>query len=142
MENLNHLTPPSMESSLSHGWTTTKRYFLPLLLAVIILAVVGLPTNLGLKDIQNFQRDTVTFLLRGLYLLLIVPVFSFSADLMFLVAVRDRKLDFGNLFAGFKKFVNVVLANLLSTCVDRIGFLLLIIPGIWISCRLAFVLIW
>jgi len=140
MENLDRLTPPSMEGSLSYGWEKTKQHFLPLLLVVIVVSVVNLPTNSATQDIRDMNGENLMWsALKGLYFLLIIPMFSYSADLMFVQAIRDQKLDYGDLFAGFKRFLDVVLANLLSGALVIFGIVLLIIPGIWIGCRLAFV---
>lgn len=140
MENVDRLTPPSMEGSLSYGWEKTKQHFLPLLVVVIVVSVVSSPTNSAVRDVKDMNSEKALWsALKGLYILLIVPLFSYSADLMFVQAIRDQKLDYGNLFAGFKNFLDVVLANLLSGALVIFGFILLIIPGIWIGCRLAFV---
>jgi uncharacterized membrane protein len=44
------------------------------------------------------------------------------------------------MFDGFKKnYVNIILANLLVFAIVGLGFVFLIIPGIILACRLAFV---
>lgn len=140
MDNLDRLMPPSMEGSLSYGWEKTKQHFLPLLLVVIVVSIISSPTNSAMKDIRTLSSEKALWSgLKGLYVLLIVPVFSYSSDLMFVQAIRDQKLDYGDLFAGFKNFLDVVLANLLSGALVIFGLILLIIPGIWIACRLTFV---
>ncbi len=140
MTHPDRLVPPSMEGSLSYGWEKTKQYFLPLLLVVIVISIVSAPTNVAARRISEAGNDKVFWsTLSGLYFLLIPPLFSFSSDLMFLQAIRNQELDYGDLFAGFKRFLDVVLANLLSGVLVVFGFILLVIPGIWISCRLAFV---
>lgn len=129
-----------MEGSLSYGWQKTKQHFLPLLVVVIVVSVISSPTNSAVRDMRDMSSEKAFWTsLKGLYILLIVPVFSFSADLMFVQAIRDQKLDYGNLFAGFKNFLDVVRANLLSGVLVLFGIVLLIVPGIWIACRLAFV---
>jgi len=77
MENLDRLTPPSMEGSLSYGWEKTKQHFLPLLLVVIVVSVVNLPTNSATQDIRDMNGENLMWsALKGLYFLLIIPVFS------------------------------------------------------------------
>ncbi|MCK5277444.1 MAG: DUF975 family protein, partial [Cyclobacteriaceae bacterium] len=45
-----------------------------------------------------------------------------------------------DMFDGFKKnYLNIVLANLLMFAIIGLGFIFLIIPGIILACRLAFV---
>lgn len=54
--------------------------------------------------------------------------------------MRDEDVDLKILFEGFKtKYLNIVLANLIVVALVIIGFVMLIIPGIIIACRLAFV---
>ena len=51
-------------------------------------------------DRLGFPSTEGSLSYKGLYILLIVPVFSFSADLMVVQAIRDQKLSYGDLFAG------------------------------------------
>jgi len=74
------------------------------------------------------------------YSLLVVPVFKFGGDLIFVHAARDIRPQFDTLVQGFKeKYLHIVLANLLTGALIMLGFFFLIIPGIIIACRLAFV---
>jgi uncharacterized membrane protein len=53
--------------------------------------------------------------------------------------VRDIRPDFNKLVSGFREnYLGIVLANLLVTALVMLGFILLVIPGIIIGCRLAF----
>jgi len=58
---------------------------------------------------------------------------------MYLKAVRDEKVEVGDLFAAKENYMNVVLASLLVNFIIGIGIILLIIPGIVFACKLAFV---
>ncbi|HCC71773.1 MAG TPA: hypothetical protein DEQ09_11575 [Bacteroidales bacterium] len=50
------------------------------------------------------------------------------------------KVDFRYLVSGFSEnYVHIILANLIVFAIIMIGFIMLIIPGIILSCRLAFV---
>ena len=54
--------------------------------------------------------------------------------------MRDEEVDIKLLFEGFKtKYLNIVLANLIVSALVIIGFIMLIIPGIIVACRLVFV---
>jgi len=68
------------------------------------------------------------------------PVIDFGGDYLFLKAIRGEKVEIVELFDGFKtKYLNIVLANLITVALVIMGFILLIIPGIIILCRLVFV---
>ena len=95
-----------------------------------------------LKDTDEvlLLKDKILLqVLSAAYWLLLLPAFEFGADLMFIHAVRDQKLDFKNLLAGFRNYLNVVLAHLLVAALVGIALIALIIPGIFVACRLAFV---
>ncbi len=72
--------------------------------------------------------------------LLIVPVFRYGGKMMFLQAVREIRPDFNILVSGFRQnYLGIVLANLLTGALIMLGFIMLVIPGIIVACRLAFV---
>jgi len=73
------------------------------------------------------------------YWLLFLPVISYSSNLLFVKAVRNEALDLKDIIIGFKNYLNIILAHLLATALIGISFVALIIPGIIVGCRLAFV---
>lgn len=151
---------PSFGNSFGHGWEVMTAYFLVLLLVVILLGLVTSPGGLthlnfnpestdwekGFKDI--FQ-PTIALLgiaavilgILGLaYALLVVPVFEYGGDLMFVHAARGIRPDFETLVQGFKEnYLHIVLANLLKSALVMLGFIFLFVPGIIVACRLVFV---
>ena len=165
METINQIKlEPSFDGSFGNGWKVMNKHFLTLLLVVFILGIIVTPAmvlniHLDGKDfnwhdwhsiynITFFQPGivalTILTLLIGLfalaYKLLLTPVFVFGANLMFVHAVRDTRPQFETLVSGFKEnYFYIVLANLLTTALVMMGMLILIIPGIIIGCRLAFV---
>lgn len=75
-----------------------------------------------------------------LYAFLIKPVFEYGGSMIFVQAVRKVKPDFEYLIKGFmENYLHIILANLLVFALVVLGFFALIIPGIIIGCRLAFV---
>jgi uncharacterized membrane protein len=74
------------------------------------------------------------------YSFLAAPVVSYGGHMIFVQAVRKIKPDFELLINGFwKNYLYIILANLLVTALIILGCFALIIPGIIIACRLAFV---
>jgi len=142
MENTTLLIPPSLEGSLKFGWEKMKQYFLPLLLVVLVIAVANAPVDSiknTTKDMEMTADKVILQVVSAAYWLLLLPVFEYSADLMFVQATRNQKLDFKDLLAGFHNYLNVVLAHLLTAALVGIALVALIIPGIIVACRLAFV---
>jgi len=152
---------PSINNSFGNGWDVMKKNFLVLLLVVIVVGLVTGPTqsfrwnihhghhwdweqmNWHLHDMGWLALGMIGLLLGLLALawgLLIVPVFKYGGKMMFLQAVREIRPDFNLLVRGFKQnYLGVVLANLLTIALVMLGLIMLVIPGIIIACRLAFV---
>jgi len=152
---------PNFGDSFGTGWDVMMDSFLRLFLLVVILSIIAAPMNYGhvrlnLDDFNfrpwdwNFHSFfwysplgvmAVFYAMLGLlYAFLAVPVFRYGGKLMFLQAVRQEKASFECLVLGFREnYLSVILANLLVTALIAIGFFALIVPGIIISCRLAFV---
>jgi uncharacterized membrane protein len=75
-----------------------------------------------------------------LYAFLVAPIFEYGGNMIFVQAVRKIKPDFEYLIKGFmENYLHIILANLLVFALVVLGLFALIIPGIIIGCRLAFV---
>jgi hypothetical protein len=146
------------------GWRVMMDNFLRLFLVIIILAIVTAPFKMF-----NFHFDMSDFfrtpwhwknefdhnlfrlgtlgifaaffgLLAMLYAFLVAPVFEYGGNMIFVQAVRKIKPDFEYLIKGFmENYLHIILANLLVFALVVLGLFALIIPGIIIGCRLAFV---
>ncbi len=137
---------PSIGGSFSFAWRTMfGSVFLILLVTVIIVGLLNGPSagaNLKFDGDFNFPLILLfPMILFGLaYSFLFLPIIKFGEKYLFLKAMRDEELDIKTLFEGFKtKYLNIILANLIVSALVIGGFILLIIPGIIIACRLVFV---
>jgi len=146
-ENYRNLVP-SAGGSFSFAWRKMfEKAFLPLLIAVIIVGLLNGPnagmnwkmdSNHGFGLPMLFIFPAVLFGLA--YSFLFMPIIKYGENLLFLKAMRDEEADLKHLFEGFKtKYLNIVLANLIVFALVILGFVMLIIPGIIILCRLTFV---
>ncbi len=131
---------PSVTNSLSAGWKKMTEQFLPLLLIVFICALLQGPVNFTFKN-GDFQFMSLLLVPIALaYGFLFWPVVDYSSDYLFIKAVRSQKVEIEGLFEGFRtKYLKIVVANLLVFALVIMGFVMLIIPGIIIACRLVFV---
>jgi uncharacterized membrane protein len=156
METIRYFHQATVSESLGNGWYTMKKYFLYLLLAVIITGIFEGGFNIFRYDFSNHDFNgfgfghnwDIAFPLAFMFIsfsviialavtFLVAPVISYGADLMFIQAIRDTKPDLKNMFIGFQRnFLNIVLANLLVTIIVVAGIIFLIIPGIIFACRL------
>jgi hypothetical protein len=136
---------PSIGGSFSYGWRKMfGRAFLPLLLAVIIAGLLNGPATASWKADNTSWFNLVWFFpvafFGMVYGFLFKPVISYGKRYLFLKAMRDEETDLRVLFEGFKsKYFKIVLANLIVFALAVIGFILLIVPGIIVLCRLVFV---
>jgi len=73
------------------------------------------------------------------YALLLYPIVNYGADMIFLKSVRGDQVEVKRIFDGFRNYINVVLASLLTFGLIGIGLVVFLIPGIYVACRLAFV---
>lgn len=152
---------PTFGGSFEHGWKVMFDYFLVLLLVAIVMGIVMFPAQLLRINIDaehfDWWKDGYDFMGRGgfavlgvfaiilgifafIYMLLVVPVFKYGADIMFVHAARGIRPEFETLIKGFKEnYLYIVLARLLSSALIMLAMMLLIIPGIIVACRLVFV---
>lgn len=150
---------PAFGASFGAGWNVMSDNFLRLFLVVIVLGVIAAPVNLldinmDPSDMHFGDWDSYDFfkfgtmgvlaafygLLALLYFFLVMPVFRYGGKMMFIQAVRQEKIDYETLIRGFREnYLSIILANLLAGALIALGLFALIIPGIIIACRLAFV---
>lgn len=141
MEHTDHSSiKPTYNESLSYGWEKMKSHFLYLFLIVLVISILDAPLELLGED--NMDKSSLSIFLQvfGMaYWLLFLPIINYSADLIFIQAVRNEKIDLKNIIIGFKNYLNIVLVHLLVTALIGIAMIALIIPGIIVACRLVFV---
>ena len=155
---------PGFGNNFGTGWRVMMDNFLRLFLVVIILAIVATPLkmfnfhsdwsdlhrgpwNLGnnwghdLFSLGTFGIFAAFFgLLAMLYSFLVKPIIVYGGSMIFVQAVRKTKPDFEYLIKGFtENYLHIILANLLVFALVVLGLFALIVPGIIIGCRLAFV---
>jgi len=126
---------PGVGSSYGNGWRQLWKYFLELFLILIISWVLGLPGSLiGWLGGPNPVASLFVFI----YTLLVLWPVGYGVSFAYLKAARGDRLEIKDIFAAFQNFWNAVLANLLVTIIIVIGLFLVIIPGIFFACKLAF----
>ncbi|MBN2615719.1 MAG: hypothetical protein JXR71_08505 [Bacteroidales bacterium] len=127
---------PEVGAVYSYGWEILKTNFWALLGIVVVGVILGAaPTALSggnpMKDHNAFS---------SLFWILVSGPVSYGIIWTFLKAVRKEDFEIKDMFAAFgPNYWNVLVANLLVTVVVGLGFVLLIVPGIYLACKLAFV---
>ena len=134
---------PSFGRSFGQGMQVIGDNFLRLFLVIFVVGVVQAPVQLVriTVDIGGFNIAIGLFAIFALfYSFLIIPIFQYGGDILFVHAVRKQEIDFRWLIKGFTaNYLNIILSSLLVFALVFVGIIFLIIPGIIIGCRLAFV---
>ncbi len=131
----------TISGSYGYGWHQMWKQFLYLFLVAVIVGVANIP----MSALQDTYEDPsagmiVLQLLVAAYAFLVMPVINYGGDLLYLRCMRNEKVDIKEMFDGFKnRYLNIILANLLVFAIVGLGIVFLIIPGIILACRLAFV---
>jgi len=126
---------PTVGGAYSHAWTILKADFWSLLLIGFLAWLLG-----GVVANVLGRLGAAGGGLSALYQILVGTPISFGAAYAWLRAVRGGQPRVDDLFAPFQRnWVSAVLAGLLFELVIIVGFLLLIIPGIFLAVRLSFV---
>lgn len=127
--------------SYAYSWQQMWKHFLYLFLVVVIVAFAEAPASIVREsEFVDTPGMIALQLLVAVYWLLALSVINYGGDLVFLRGMRNEKMDIKEMFIGFKEnYLNIVLANLFVFAIVGIGLVFLIVPGIILACRLAFV---
>jgi hypothetical protein len=113
-------------------WPTLRQRFGDLLMLSIVWWVLSVP--IGLSN-SGFPRA-----LSLSYQVLVLGPITFGGLYAYLEATRGRRPEVGHLFTAFQRcYWPSVLANLLLFVAFSVGFALLVVPGVFLAVRLAFV---
>lgn len=116
----------SIGGCLERSWNLLKANFWPLVGCTFVLFVV-------MMIAQSIP------LLGLLVSILLTGVFYGGLYLYYLKKIRGQPAELGDAFAGFSlAFLPLMLATLVSTLLTMVGFLLLILPGIYLAVSYAF----
>lgn len=117
-----------------YAWDRALQNIVPLLLIALLVTVVEsgswAVTEDGVQDLEVLSLVVWLFLLTPL---------EYGASYIYMRAARKQKVQLKDIQVGFYYYLNVIFARLLTVFLVGLGFVLLIIPGIIVACRLAFV---
>ncbi len=131
----------TVSGSYKYAWQQMWKYFLYLFIISVVVGLLEAPVSaVQDSDWENTPGFILLQILIAAYGLLFLPVVKYGGDLLYLRGMRNQKIEISELFDGFKNnYLNIILANLLTFAIIGIGFVFLIVPGIILACRLAFV---
>ena len=145
---------PSLAYCLRNGWQKLWKYFLEMLLILIISFILSLPEvglyvdslkdivsnvisiNLILVNVKGFGAYVVFALA---YTILFSNPVKYGVQYAFLKVARNEKVEVKDMFFFSKNYWNTVFAYLLTDIIVAVGCIFCIVPGIILACKLAFV---
>ena len=126
-------------SVLTHSWNVLWDRFITLFLIGLVIGVAYIPMSAMDGTDHNSFLASVLGTFSFLYFIFLLSPLLYSADYLYLKAIRVQNFEVKELFDVFNNYLNVVLASLLRVAIIGIGFAFLIIPGVIFACRLALV---
>jgi hypothetical protein len=134
------LPEATVNGSYGHGWDTMKRFFLELFILVIILGAAAIPMGIVNNPTGFHSAGTAFLKLFGFaYLVLLYAAIRYGVLYGFVRGARGETPEVNDIFKVTDNYMNVVLSGLVTTVIIGIGFMALLIPGIYFACRLVFV---
>lgn len=136
-------TPPDPGArwALGRGWGTMKTHFwtfLWMVLAYFVVAGVGVGARVG---IGMATSQVAGLVVQFLWSLVVVTPLAAGLAYAYLEGVRGTEPGTDELLAGFQHVVPLVAASILVGIAVSIGFILLILPGIYLGVRLIFTML-
>ena len=120
----------SIGDTIGRSWELLKDHFLPLVGATIVVTV-ALAVLQAMLHIVPALGVIASLLLTG--------VFLGGLNLYYLRQLRGEAVEFGDAFAGFTlALVPLMLGGLVSSLLTCVGFVCLILPGIYLAVAWAF----
>jgi uncharacterized membrane protein len=117
----------------SRGWEIFKQYAWAFVLFTLVTVLIAgllsmLPSPLGLRTSGDDPLAGANILVN-----IISPILGVGYYFVAFQIIRNRGYGFGDFFNGFKKFLPVFLTAFVSGILIGIGFVLLILPGIYLA---------
>jgi len=132
---------PTAGSSYSVAWKVLWIYFVELLVIGIVYSVLSGPISVFQWQMDKFAWFLVPLAMFAIaYGVFVAGPISYGTKWVFLKAVRGERIEIRDMFVVFQKnYWNAVIANIVVGVIVGLGMVMLIVPGIIFSCRLAFV---
>jgi len=123
------------------GWKAMKINFLVFFFIQLILFFLQIPVDQfsNWDFIIDGSHSFEIGILSIVYSIFFYSVIYASSHLVFLRGVRGEKISLRMLLDGFSNYLNILLATIVTFGLIVISLLFLIVPGIYVMCRLAFV---
>jgi hypothetical protein len=136
------LLVPGVGSSYGNGFNKLTKYFPYLFLIVLIAFLFGLPTTiLTVYEYLDISLDLSVLwsIFSFIWGLLVTTPLEYGVSYAYLKAARDEKPEIKDVLKVLENYWNSIIASILSAIIIIIGLILIVVPGIYFACKLAFV---
>lgn len=134
---------PTVSACFEEAFSLLKKHFWMLILIVFVGSAIETPMWFMQQTKANTDGFEFTFsslqLIQILYYFAIASIYSYGVIHIFTKVVRKKTFVFEETFSGFKTYTRAILSRLLVMLVVGVGLIFLLIPGIFLACRLIFV---
>lgn len=132
---------PNASDVYAESWKIMWKSFVLLLIVFILYAIISGPTTMFQMKAERFDWNLMPFGIFAMsFGLFIAGPIGYSTNWVFLKAVRSEPFEIRDMFAVFERnYWNAVGARVVVGLFVGVGLVMLIVPGIIIACRFAFV---
>lgn len=127
----------SIGQFFSRGWEIFKQFAPAFIGYTALLGVIGIVLNILPAPLGPGDEGTPG-VLSTIYQFIFSPVLAAGYYIVAFQIARNRPVAFGDFFRGFNKFLPIFLTSLVGSILTAIGFVLLIIPGIYLAIAYTF----
>ncbi|WP_372645783.1 YciC family protein [Ancylomarina sp.] len=134
---------PTVSACFEEAFSLMKKHFWMLILIIFVGAAIETPMWLMQQTKPSADGIDFTFsflqLIQVVYYFGIATVYSYGVIHVFTKVARKKDFVFEETLLGFRTYSRVILSRLLVMLVVGLGLILLLIPGLFLACRLVFV---
>ncbi len=133
--------PILIQKAVDFGWETAKKHFWFFLGVIVTTGLISaIPEFIG-DTFSNRDIPLIVFVfftIGALFFWLLQVLVSIGVTKIALSFVKGKKPPYSMLFDGIEHLVSMVVSSLLYGVMTFVGFVLLILPGIYIWVRFQF----
>ena len=134
---------PTVSACFEEAFSLIKKHFWMLILIIFVGVAIETPMWLMQQNKPSTEGLNISFsfleLIQVVYYFAIASIYSYGVIHIFTKVARKTDFVFEETLLGFKTYSRAILSRLLVVLVVGLGFVLLLIPGIFLACRLIFV---
>ena len=134
---------PTVSACFEEAFSLMKKHFWMLILIVFVGGAIETPMWLMQQNKPSADGFDFTFsiiqLIQVVYYFAIASIYSYGVIHVFTKVARKRDFVFEETLLGFRTYSRAILSRLLVLLVVGLGLVLLLLPGIFLACRLVFV---